>query len=391
MKKIAIIGANNFQYPLVQKANELGYETHVFAWDSDAIAKDIASKFYDVSITEHEQIYRKCKEIGVCAITTIASDLANITVNYVANKLGFPVNTNETLSWTTNKYLMKQRMLEFNIPCANFVLIENEKDIKKVYNMNLTFPLIVKPTDRSGSRSINKVFNDQELINAIKLAKESSFENKALVESFIEGDEFSCEAISYNGQHQILTLTKKYTTGSPHFIEIGHLQPSMLSLKHETMAKNIILKLLDVLKIQYGATHTEFKITPEGEIKIIEIGSRMGGDYIGSHLVKFSTNYDFIKMVIDTACNINPFNEEDIRNDISFVRFIMNSSDNKLVNNFINKYPDLLQFKDIKELQLDCPVVDSSSRHGYAIFKAESMKKIKNKDFKQLFNLRREI
>ena len=32
-KKIVIIGANDFQKPLIQKAGEMGYETHVFAWE----------------------------------------------------------------------------------------------------------------------------------------------------------------------------------------------------------------------------------------------------------------------------------------------------------------------------------------------------------------------
>ena len=60
-------------------------------------------------------------------------------------------------------------------------------------------------------------------------------------------------------------------------------------------------KIFDALNIQNSASHSEFKITPNGEVRIIEIGARMGGACIGSDLVQISTGRDFIKMVIDVA------------------------------------------------------------------------------------------
>ena len=37
MKKIVIIGANDFQNQLILKAKEMGFETHVFAWQDGSI------------------------------------------------------------------------------------------------------------------------------------------------------------------------------------------------------------------------------------------------------------------------------------------------------------------------------------------------------------------
>ena len=50
MKKIAIIGANEFQNKLIIKAKKLGYETHVFAWKEDAPGEKTADYFYPISI-----------------------------------------------------------------------------------------------------------------------------------------------------------------------------------------------------------------------------------------------------------------------------------------------------------------------------------------------------
>lgn len=50
---------------------------------------------------------------------------------------------------------------------------------------------------------------------------EQSFEKKAIVEEYIEGNEYSYETISYRGKHTNLAVTKKYTTGAPHLLKPG--------------------------------------------------------------------------------------------------------------------------------------------------------------------------
>ena len=81
MKKIVIIGANDFQNQLILKAKEMGYETHVFAWQDGSIGERTADYFYPVSIVEIDQILEICREIKPDAVASIASDLANITAS----------------------------------------------------------------------------------------------------------------------------------------------------------------------------------------------------------------------------------------------------------------------------------------------------------------------
>ena len=89
MKKIVIIGANDFQKPLILKAKEMGYETHVFAWREGATGAEDADYFYEISIVEKDEILKICQKIQPDAVATIGSDLANITVQYLAEKLCF--------------------------------------------------------------------------------------------------------------------------------------------------------------------------------------------------------------------------------------------------------------------------------------------------------------
>lgn len=375
MKKIAIIGANDFQNPLILKAKSLGYETHVFAWQNGSIGEKTADYFYPISIVEKDEILEKCKEIGIDAITTIASDLATLTVNYVAEKLGLPGNSLECTKKSTNKYEMRKAFKEEGVATPGFEIVSSPKDIEKLSDME--YPLIVKPTDRSGSRAITKIYKKEELEEAISKAIENSFEKKAIVEEYIEGNEFSAEGITYKGEHKFLTITRKATTGAPHFIETGHIEPAGLNKDMEEKIYNELTKALTALQITNSATHSEFKITPNGDVRIIEIGARMGGDCIGSDLVRISTGYDFVKMVIDVAMGNKPSFEKVTEPKIAVIRFIFNKEDLENFKKVKSETPELIYFVSKIEDISSHKVVDSSSRFGFYILACENKEKIR--------------
>ena len=295
MKKIAIIGASYLQLPLVLKAKEMGVESHCFAWEDGAVCKNVADYFYPISVLEKEQILEVCQSINIDGIVSIASDAAVPAVCYVAEKMGLISNRYIDTLITTDKYKMRKAFCENGVGSPNFVSGEDAMVAK------LKYPVIVKPTDRSGSRGVLKVERKEDLSNAISRAKKESFSGQTIVEEYILGKEVSVESISYNGIHHVLAITDKVTTGEPYFVELGHHQPSMFSNDIQKKIKLETLNALDSLNILYGASHTEIKITEDGNVYLIEVGARMGGDFIGSDLVQLSTGYDFLKGAIQTS------------------------------------------------------------------------------------------
>lgn len=276
----------------------MGLFTICFAWREGATCAEICDKFYPISIIEKESILRICQEERIDGITTIASDTATVTVNYVASRMGLISNPDNYSETCTNKFKMRQCFIGADIPSPKFALADSDKasDIE-----GFKFPLIVKPTDRSGSRGVEKVIDAGHLSDAVKRAQENSFEHKAIIEEFVSGREISVESISFEGRHHILQITDKVTTGEPYFVELEHHQPSSLDEKIQECVKKIVINALNALHIQYGASHSELKITDSNDIYVIEIGARMGGDFIGSHLVQLSTGYDFVRGVIEVA------------------------------------------------------------------------------------------
>jgi biotin carboxylase len=302
MKKLIIIGANNFQLPLIIKAKKMGIETHVFAWKDGAIGKVYADYFYPISITEKEKILKIANKIQPDGVISIASDLAAITVNYLAAKLNLIGNSSFCTNITTNKYLMRDILSKNNLPCPNFYLVENNN----IPDLGFNYPLIVKPTDRSGSRGVTKVVNKSDLNSAISRAISESFNKNAIIEEFIQGKEYSIEMLSWNGVHHFLQTTEKKTSGAPYFVEKEQHQPADLEISLQEKIIQILKKSLSVLDVKYGASHSEIIITKSKDIYITEIGARMGGDYIGSDLVELSTGFDFVKAVIEVSLGIEP-------------------------------------------------------------------------------------
>lgn len=300
-KTLAIIGASYLQLPLVLRAKEMGIRTLCFAWRDGAVCQSHCSRFFDVSITEKERILDICRKESVDGICTIASDVAVPTVNYVAQEMGLIGNSVESGYLATNKYAMREALSAGGCTCPIFRRFHSVEEAAEA-SLHIPYPLIVKPCDRSGSMGVTKVDNESELLTAAEVALNASFCREAIVEKHIEiAHEISVEGISWQGKYHLLAVTDKVTTGPPHYVEIGQHQPSLLPESILTTAARQATMGVHALGIRFGASHSELMIDTEGKVYVTEIGSRMGGDFIGSDLVYLSTGYDFMRGVIEIA------------------------------------------------------------------------------------------
>lgn len=363
-RKLAILGANAAITMLIDKAKALGYETHVFAWECGDPGEKRADFFYPISIDDKEGVLKKCREIGICGICSITSDFAVPTVNYVAREMGLAGNSDRTDVVARNKYQMRCALKDAGLYVPPFIQVDEKFTINETDN--LIFPVIVKPTDRWSSKGVTRVDNPNDLELAVKYAINESFDKKAIIEGFMDGPEYSAECICYHGDVTVLTLTKKLTTGFPHYIETGHIQPSDIPEEKQAEIKEFIKRAVSALDIQNSAAHAEFRLLKDGNIGIIEIGARMGGDYIGTDLTPISTGMDFIKMVIDVAVGNKPCFDIVSQPSPVEVRFILNKSD--LIDSE-DIDPSNLVRKCIFDTAFNREVIDSNTRHGYYIIK----------------------
>ena len=369
-KTLAIIGASYLQLPLVLKAKEMGVCTICFAWEDGAVCKDVADKFYPISIVEKELILEVCRKEGIDGITTIATDVAVPTISYVAKELGLIGNSIECAYKSTNKYAMRMALKEGGVNCPAFSLIHDVDEAKMALE-SIGLPAIVKPCDRSGSMGVTKVERMEQLTEAVKFAVDASFAKAAVIEQFVDiAQEISVEGISWKGEHHVLAVTDKVTTGAPHYVELGQHQPSQLPKNIIDDAVRQARLGVRALGIEYGASHPELMIDKNGRVFVTEIGARMGGDFIGSDLVYLSTGYDFLKGVVEVA--LGSFTPP-ARQWSKCAGIWFYSPDTPQVKSFIDNrtsHPEIIRW-ELHEDELK-PLTRSADRAGYFIYCRDS-------------------
>ena len=124
------------------------------------------------------------------------------------------------------------------------------------------------------------------------------------------------------------------------------------------------------MKITDSASHTELKISKDGDIKLIEIGGRMGGDYIGSDLVRISTGVDFVRAVIQVAVGEAPDLSIVQQSEIASVRFVLNQEDKEVLAKLEKEHPEFIVLKEAWDETNQ--VVDSSIRWGVCLMHAKN-------------------
>lgn len=289
-KRLAIIGASTGQLPLCKKAHEMGLETYCFAWSEGAVCKDYVNHFIPISILEMDEIVQYCRRYDIDGVVSNASETTALIVSYVAEKLGKIGIPYKTFLKIQNKEFVRRTTNE--IPTLSKV----DYSIGLFDEVTYSFcpPYVIKPIKGASKKGVN--FVDGTVMDLVipDDLKDAVF----MAERYIAGKEYSVESISYNNKHEVIQVTEKITTGAPHFVELEHHQPAVLSVQAEEKIRKVIPQILSSVGFTNGASHTEIKINDVDDIFLIEVNPRGGGDYISNSLVSMSTDYDYLKQMI---------------------------------------------------------------------------------------------
>lgn len=304
MKKLLIIGASILQLPAIKKAKELGHYVAVADFNPNAIGIPYADVFYNASTIDIEAICKVADEFKPDGIMTLATDMPMRSIAAATSRLGLPGISMDTAIKSTDKGEMIKTFKEYGVESPWFHIIENESYLKEVMPQ-IEYPCILKPTDNAGSRGVMLVNSEAELLEAYQYSVSQSRGGWVILEEYMTGPEVSVEVMVVNGEPHVLQVTDKLTTGAPYFVEMGHNQPSMLPYEDVEKIKDLACRAVKSVGINCGPSHVEIKLTPSGP-KMVELGARMGGDCITTHLVPLSTGVDMIKATIDVSLGLIP-------------------------------------------------------------------------------------
>lgn len=302
MKRLLIIGASILQVPAIRKAKAMGLYVAVVDYNTNAVGIPLADEYYNVSTIDEEGVYKAAKMFKADGIMTLATDMPMRSLAYACEKLGLVGLAYDSAVKATDKGEMIKTFEKFKVEHPQYQIIPNGTELTLG---TFTFPLITKPTDNSGSRGVILVNNEDELMMAMRYSSENSRRGDVIMEEYMLGPEVSVEVMVSHGMPHVLQITDKLTTGAPHFVEMGHSQPSRLPEGAQSAICNLASRAALSVGIQNGPAHVEIILTKNGP-KVVELGARMGGDCITTHLVPLSTGIDMLSNTIKIALGEEP-------------------------------------------------------------------------------------
>lgn len=374
MKKIMILGASIGQLAIIKKAKELGYKVAIVDYDNQAVGIHYSDKFYNASTINVEEVIKAALDFQPDGITTIQTDMPMRAIAAVCEKMNLTGINQETALKATDKEEMIHAFEKHNIACPWHYSVIDENDIKNIIN-KISFPCIFKPSDNSGSRGVSLVKDASEIEKAFTHSKVNSKSGRIIIEEFMIGPEVSVEILMIDGKEYVLAVTDKLTTGSPHFVELGHSEQSKLDLEEIELIKCLAVDAMKAVGITNGPGHVEIILTKDGP-KIVELGARLGGDFITSDLVPLSTGIDMMGAVLQIACGEKP-NIQALFNKGSAIRFIIADEGTITSINGLDeakRMPGVVKVELLKKIgDKISPLCSSLDRLGYVITQSDNV------------------
>lgn len=304
MKKTALVlGGTVPHIELIRQLKERGYYTILVDYLPNPPAKMYADKHIQESTLDHEIVYQIAMDNNADLVIATCIDHANSTACDVLQRLGkhFPYSA-QTAKEVTDKCLMKQILKQNNIPTSDFVIVDNADD-----EIQLNYPLVVKPVDSNGNRGIRKVETSVGIKEAIIEAIKASKTGTAIVEEYVGGIETSIYTYVLHGETHILLSNERQVridekTGKMPGYAMIYPCSEVLRLKHKIQV--ICNNTAKAFQLDNTPLLIQAKIQGD-DLKIIELMPRIGGGQSYWNIKKL-TGFDIMSATIDSFVGIEP-------------------------------------------------------------------------------------
>lgn len=288
MKKLLLLGGSSQQIVAIKAAKEAGYYTVLCDYLSDNPGQYVADKFYLVSTTDKDAVLQVAQDENVDGIVAYSSDPAAPTAAYVSEKMGLPGVPYEVADSFCEKHLFREFLREngFNVPQS--VEIGNESTTADLEG--LEYPIIIKPTDSSGSKGVTVIRNAAQFESARDFAQQFSRNNVLIAEEFIERDHpdvIEAEIFVVNGQVTVWGLINSIRDKNTNpLLPAAYSYPLNIGAERIELVKKEISRLVNCSRVKSGAFNIEMVISNQNRLYFLDVGPRNGGnmlpEFIGS-------------------------------------------------------------------------------------------------------------
>lgn len=308
-KYILILGAGLMQRPAIEAVKNLGYKTLIVDANPNAVCVPFADRFEPIDLKDREELAALALSLGekLAAVFTAGTDFS-ASVSYVAEKAHLPSHSFEAACNASNKVSMRRCFEKAGVSSPSFQEVERSKIASFLLPGMLdemTFPKVVKPVDNMGARGCRMIRNKSEFLAAIEDAVRYSRCGRAILEDYMDGPEFSIDALVYKGTLTITGFADRHIFYQPYFIETGHTMPTAVDEKKRLELIACFAKAVDALGLTCGAAKADIKYTAQGPM-IGEIAARLSGGYMSGWTYPYASDLALTEQAILIALGKEP-------------------------------------------------------------------------------------
>lgn len=305
-KRIMLLGGNYFQMTATKAARDLGH--HVISVDylPDNPAHAIADEYHNVSTIDPQAVLALAKRLHIDGIASYASDVSAPTAAYVARQMGLPTNPYESVRLLTRKDLFRAFLAQHGFNHPRSAHFSNAADAQDFFD-TIDKPVMVKPVDASGSKGVSKITGRHELDSAFSAALAKSRAKIVILEEFIERDGYQVAGDGFLVDGRLVftgLMNEHFDRLSNPLVPIGESYPAVLPEALKAKARGEIQRALSLLGMKIGAINLDFIVNAAGEVYILEIGPRNGGNLIPDTL-KYGCGVDLARCTIQSALGLD--------------------------------------------------------------------------------------
>lgn len=313
MKSLLMLGGGFLQNFVILKAKQMGYRVLVLDADPNAIGFRSADDYAVINIVDEEACLKYAQEHKVDGVLTAATDFSVLTMSRIAQEMHLPGINYEAAKRIKNKAAVRKCLYDAHADDTGYSFeINSLEEIPQILPQ-VKFPIMMKPCDGSGSRGASRVDRAEEFVKACEFAMSGSITHRAVAEPFVEGKEYGVESFVDNGEIHILGIMQKDMTLPPYYAELGHAIPSGLPQATEEKIRTCVHKALVALGVNHGSVNMDLLLSESGDVHIVDVGARMGGNLIGSHIIPMGTGVDYmgnmIRAAVGDATDYTPLHE----------------------------------------------------------------------------------
>lgn len=329
-KTILLLGGSRQQVVAIETAKACGYRTVLCDYLPDNPGQHYADVFYQESTTDRETILEIARKENIDGILAYASEPAAPTAAYVGERLGLPTNPLSAVEAMSIKTLFRKHMHKAGLPCPQAVSLSASTEPTEVLEslVGMRFPVVVKPSDSSGSRGVSVVYDPEGVPAAMKYASDYSRNDLLVVEEYIErtfphvvgGDIFVVD-----GAVRFWGLMSCLREDACPLIPVGEKTPSGLSEAQFSKVKSVLQDLVSSLGVRFGELNVEIIIGQDDVPYVIELASRAGGNMIPVQLSDAS-GIDLVRANVECAMGDDPGEIAWEPGDICCLHYVLHSN-----------------------------------------------------------------